>query len=366
MNIAIVGSSVSGQAAAHHLSADRRHSVTVLERVERLDARGDRVDVWVDGVRETFDAVVVATSAWEASALLGPEQTYNTCITLDLDPREAILLDADARIYAHGSITTVVEPGEGRCVSLAALPGSTRPQDIIGELIDLLGLEHDPLAVHVEPAMPDEPLTRRVYFADSAEGAGHSAYNAVARMADDHAEIRQPSDRELLPAPVAPRRQVTSPRPGGLTRLAGRLSALVAAPVELIDLSGQAWPVGADMLYVANRHSIFDSPRVTHLKGLDVTLTAARDAALESLSTNTPIIPIAAYGSDLVWPATRPRPLARLRRQKLVIVIGEPFHPETSSVDELLGDIRAILLHLEELARAHAGEIATSAHALAR
>jgi 1-acyl-sn-glycerol-3-phosphate acyltransferase len=90
-------------------------------------------------------------------------------------------------------------------------------------------------------------------------------------------------------------------------------------------------------------------------------MTAARDAAIASLRTNAPIVPIAAYGSDLV-----PRPLARLRRQKLVVVIGEPFHPETSSVDELLGDIRAILLHLEDLARARAGQIASPAHAMAR
>ena len=364
MKIAIVGSGPSGLAAAHHLSTERCHALTVLERedVERLDPRADCVEVWVNGARQAFDAVLVATSASEASALLGPEQTYSTCVTVDLDPREAILQDDDARIYAHAGITTVVEPDDGRCVSLAAHPDSARPHDIIGELVDLLGLQHDPLGVHLEPAMPDEPLPRRVYFAESAEGASH----AVASMADDHAEIRRPSYRELLPVPVAPRRQVAAPPSGGLTRLAGRLSALVAGPVELIDLSGQDWPLGRETLYVANHHAIFDSPRATPLKGLDVTLTAAREAALASLSTNAPIVPIAAYGSDVVWHAARPRPLPRLRRQKLVIVIGEPFHPETSSVDELLGDIRAILLHLEDLARAYAGEIATPAHALAR
>jgi hypothetical protein len=355
MKIAIVGSSASGLAAARSLSADHRHSLTVLETAERLNARRDDVDVWVNGLPEAFDVVLIATSAWEASALLQREQTDSTCITLDLDPREAILQDPDTQIYARPGITTVIEPDECRCVSLAAFS-----DDIVAELIDELGLEYEPLRVRVEPVLLDEPLPRRVYF------AGSDTADAIGRMAADHPEILPPSYLDLPPAPVAPRRQVAPPRAGGLSRLTGRLSALVAAPVELIDLSGQDWSLGGERLYVANHHSIFDSPRVTYLKGLDVTVTAAREAALEALSTNAPIVPIAAYGSDLVSPAARPRPLARLRRQKLVIVIGEPFHPETSSVDELLGDIRAILLYLEDLARAHAGEIAGPAHAMAR
>jgi hypothetical protein len=346
MKIAIVGSSASGLTAAHYLSADHRHPLTVLETAERLNARRDGVDVWVDGVRKAFDVVLIATSAWEASALLHREPTDSACITFDLDPREAILQDPDTQIYARAGITTVIEPDECRCVSLAAFS-----EDIVAELIDQLGLEYEPLRVRVEPVLLDEPLPRRVYF------AGSDAAEAIDRMAADHPEIQPPSDLDLPPAPVAPRRQAAPPRPGGLTRLTGRLSALVAAPVELIDLSGQEWPLGSEMLYVANRHSIFGS----QLKGLDVTMTAAREAALASLRTNTPIVPIAAYGTDLVS-----RPLSRLRRQKLVIVIGEPFHPETSSVDELMGDIRAILLYLEDLARAHAGEIASPAHAMAR
>ena len=43
------------------------------------------------------------------------------------------------------------------------------------------------------------------------------------------------------------------------------------------------------------------------------------------------------------------RPWARVR-----VVIGEPFYPETSSVDELMHDMCMVVRHLERLAIEHA------------
>lgn len=61
---------------------------------------------------------------------------------------------------------------------------------------------------------------------------------------------------------------------------------------------------------------------------------AARAAALAAIAGNAPIVPIAAPD----------QPHARVR-----VLIGEPFYPETSSIDELIGDMRAVIRHLERL-----------------
>jgi 1-acyl-sn-glycerol-3-phosphate acyltransferase len=200
-----------------------------------------------------------------------------------------------------------------------------------------------------------------------------------------------------------------------LSRRASALAVRMAADIEFLDLSRTTWPLGAPAVYIANHRSMFDVPTgvmtfdrlrvlprivvqresfdtafspylkglgaLPALRGTNATVTAAEaalaagdsvafmvegkltprsaaehaphgsGAALAALRTNAPIVPIAAYGTDDVWPSRRPWPLLRPTRPKVVVVIGEPFHTETSSLDELMEDMRTILLHLEGLAR---------------
>ena len=183
-------------------------------------------------------------------------------------------------------------------------------------------------------------------------------------MAADHPAVRQ---RPWLEAPrdtrVADAVRALARRAGGLT----------AAHVQFLDLSGHSWPLRAPAIYIANQRWILDVvPRHLMIRGLrtpeasDATAGAleagnsvafvvegsnrprghaadaphGRGAALAALAVNAPIVPIA---------ATIPRPRARAR-----VVIGEPFYPETSSIDELMDDMRMIVRHLERLAVEHA------------
>ena len=75
----------------------------------------------------------------------------------------------------------------------------------------------------------------------------------------------------------------------------------------------------------------------------------ARAAALAALAVNAPIVPIAARDRPATTSRVRlGRPQARVR-----VVIGEPFYPETSSIDELMDDMRVVMRHLERLAIEH-------------
>ena len=93
MRIAIVGAGLTGLSAAHLLSEDPRHVTTVFEtrarfggpvdrlfrlgvtlrqtaQVERLAVDDTGADLWIHGLAERFDLVLVATSPAEARALL--------------------------------------------------------------------------------------------------------------------------------------------------------------------------------------------------------------------------------------------------------------------------------------------------------
>ncbi len=143
--------------------------------------------------------------------------------------------------------------------------------------------------------------------------------------------------------------------------------------VDYLDFSGQSWPLPAPPLFVANQRWLLDRlvPReltacdlVTPTRyGAHVTATSTADeltagrslgfvfgatlptraAALVALTVNPPIIPVVVQGTP--GPSTRVRPQARVR-----VVIGAPFYAETSSIDELVGDIAVVMRHLEDLA----------------
>ena len=93
MRIAIVGAGLTGLSAAHLLSEDPRHVTTVFEtrarfggpvhhlfrlgvtlrrtaQVERLAVDDTGADLWIHGLAERFELVLVATSPAEAQALL--------------------------------------------------------------------------------------------------------------------------------------------------------------------------------------------------------------------------------------------------------------------------------------------------------
>jgi hypothetical protein len=309
MRIAIVGAGLTGLSAARLLSEDPRHVTTVFEtrarfggpvqhlfslgvtlrhtaQVERLAVDDTGVDLWIHGLAECFDLVLVTTSPAEARALL-----------------------ARSGIRRHaGSMS----------------------------------------------------LRQRVYFTEDAQNSAHAA---LARMAADHPAVRQ---RPWLEAPrdtrVAHAVRALARRAGGLT----------AAHVQLLDLSGHSWPLRAPAIYIANQRWILDVvPRHLMIRGLrtpeasDATAGAleagnsvafvvegsnrprghAADAphgggaALAALAVNAPIVPM----------ATTPAPMRRPR-----VVIGEPFYPETSSIDELMKDMRMVVRYLERLAVEHA------------
>lgn len=199
------------------------------------------------------------------------------------------------------------------------------------------------------------PLRNRVYVAER----GDAAWSALVRMAADHPTVRA----GFVADP---------PRVGHTLRtLARRAGGVTATHVSYLDLSGVAWPLRAPAVYVADqpwlldivqRHLTACRPLMPTRYGRHFTTTTtvaaleagtslafavegdlpARAAAIVALETNAAIVPIA--GHD--------RPSAsRFRQARVRVVVGEPFYPETSSVDELLGDMRAVIRHLGRLAR---------------
>jgi 1-acyl-sn-glycerol-3-phosphate acyltransferase len=441
----------------------RARGVTLRARsqVERLATSAAGVDLWVHGVAERFDAVIVTAFATDAYALLDRSgvprpldhrtHAHRRCVTLDLDPREPVLEDPGVRLHASAGLVTLVQPRDRRCVSVAAFPDS--PEAVVAGVRSQLHLEHPPVRVcvrenlgsgeaafvgdPVDPVRLAEPLSPRVYFAggytaatsgvDSAESACRSASIALDRLAADHPTVRPrrypglPPARRFTPRRAHPNSPPSDRLARGLWWLSRRASALVgdmAADIELLDLSRATWPLGAPAVYIANHRSMFDLPTgvvtfdrlrvlprivvqreffdtafspylkglgaLPALRGTNATVTAAEaalaagdsvafmvegkltprsaaehaphgsGAALAALRTNAPVVPIAAYGTDAVWRSRRPWPPRRRNRPKVVVAIGEPFHPETSSLDELMDDMRTILLHLEGLARERA------------
>jgi 1-acyl-sn-glycerol-3-phosphate acyltransferase len=325
-------------------------------QVERLRTDAAGVDLWCHGVAERFDVLIVTASVTDAYALLDRSGVPRA---LDhpgyVDPVR-IAAQLRGRVYFAGPALSALE-------RMAA----------------------DHPAVRVRRRRAQAPARR-----------------STAELAHPNSP---PDDR-------------LARRLWWLARRASALVGRVAADIEFVDLSQTTWPLEAPAVYVANHRSLFDVPtglmtfdrlrvfpRIVvdrkyfdtwfsrHLKqlgalpalrGTNATVTAAvaalaagdsvafmvegkltprgaaehaphgSGAALAALRTNAPIVPIAAYGTDDVWPSSRPWPLLRRTRPKVVVVIGEPFHPETSSLDELMDDMRTILLHLEGLACEHA------------
>jgi len=178
----------------------------------------------------------------------------------------------------------------------------------------------------------EAPLAHRVYFRD------------LARMAADHPAVRP--------------RATQAPR--GVRLWVRRAARLTAAHVDCLDLSGRTWPLETPAVYVANQRWILDVARrhllIRRLRtpapsyevnagelegGGSMAFVVGADAhdraaARAALAVNAPIVPLA---------ATR-------RRARPRVVIGEPFYAETSSIDELLGDMEAVVRHLEQIAGA--------------
>lgn len=323
MRIAIVGAGLTGLSAAGFLSEDPRHVTTVFEtrarfggqvdghhvadcvdhlsrlgvtlrciaQVERLAVDDSGADLWINGLAERFDVALVTTSVVEACALLA-------------------------------------RSGIGR------------------------------------PARSG-PLRERVYFTeyDSAD-AKESARSGLERIAADHPTVRPRPCSWMLPD--------AAPREPRVARTLRSLARRVGRHVDYLDLSGEHWPLDAPAVYIANQRWVLDvavpqrlattpTTCATNAARLEAGLSLAfvvapapdcatdgspfRAAALAALTANAPIVPIAAQ--------QRPAPASRLalgRAQPLPrVVVGEPFYPETSSVDELMDDMQAVMRHLERI-----------------
>ncbi|MCS7478749.1 FAD-dependent oxidoreductase [Umezawaea endophytica] len=276
-------------------------------RVKLVRPRIDDVQIVTNSGQEQFDAVIFTGFVHDAYDLLDRSgiarpldcrrHTHRKAFTIDLDPREKVLASGDVQIYAGAGITTVVQPDENRCVTLAAIPRSTGNEFVLEHVRGQLELAHEPRRVrtrtnwlpgeavftgeYVDPLRIEQPLQHRVYFAgsytdnsyplDSAEGACRSAYYAVARLAKDHDGVTLRSGLGL-PSAVQVRRASPSPRAHpnapAHTRLDSALRAMVSqAAVRLVplvsdvvfeEMSGCSWPLAQAAVYVANHRSVFD------------------------------------------------------------------------------------------------------------
>ncbi|MDX3191828.1 FAD-dependent oxidoreductase [Streptomyces sp. MN03-5084-2B] len=275
--------------------------------VEEIAPGSAGVEIKVAGKRERFDAVIFTGFVHDAYALLDRSgvprpmdcrrHTHCKAFTIDLDPREKVLESGDVRIHAGGGVTTVVQPAEQRCVTLAAFPPSTEDEYIVARVRAQLELEYPPLRVrtrsnlspseavfvgeYVDPRRLEASLGGSVLFAgsytdnsyplDSAEGACRSAYYAVTRLARAHPKVT-PRSMLGLPAAARPLPEVPRPHPNAPARpladraLRGVVKATAAGLVPLLaavsfeDVSGRSWPLEGPAVYVANHRSIFDVP----------------------------------------------------------------------------------------------------------
>lgn len=445
----------------------RRRGVAISanRRVDRLGPEGDFVRVWSAEGSELFDIVIVTAFATDAYELLDRSgfprildhrrHTHCKAFTVDLDPREPVLGDSWPRIYASLGITTVVQPSEQRCVSMAAYPMSTEREYVLGIVGEQLSLVHPPIAVrerenlepgeavfvgdYVDPVSLAGQLAPRVQFAgscmdnsypvDSAEGACRSAYQAVERVAASFPEVcvrRPPSDggpatrTPLFRATSRGRAHPNAPANSAMTRRlwqAGyhfcRAAVMLAATVQYRDRSGVSWPLGRPAVYVATHRSVFDVPvgiltfqrlavlprlvvaakyfnhplgsilrgigALAAIRKSDATINAAvaalncgesvafmiegkvvertsadaakygRGAIEAALRAGAPIVPIAAGGTDRVWPADKRKPFLRLPRTPVRVAIGAPIEP-TDSFQAIASRVREELQALEEYA----------------
>lgn len=111
----------------------RRVTVRTDCLVDRIEPAADTVQVTVAGTTESFDLVLVATFAHDAYQLLDRSghprpldhrtHTHFKALTIGLDAREPVLADSSSRIFASSGISTIVQPGESRCVCMAAYLG---------------------------------------------------------------------------------------------------------------------------------------------------------------------------------------------------------------------------------------------------
>lgn len=293
MRIAIVGSGLTGLSAAHLLGEDPRHVITVFETRARFGAESvdqlARLGVVLHRSAQVERLAIFATGVW--MWVHGRPERFDAAVVATSA--------ADARAL-------LVRSGMGRRTGSAT-------------------------------------LAERVYFVEDGR-----AESALVRMAADHPSVRLP-----LSAPLGR---------DGWRSLVRRARCLTGARVEFLDLSGELWPLEVPAVYIANQRWVLDDAVARHLTirsprrpassvaaaaseleagrslafvvGTDALLTRA--AGLAALAVNAPIVPIAARRG-------RHRPRAR-------VVIGEPFYPETSSIDELTDDMRVLIRHLEHLA----------------
>ncbi|MEV4144082.1 FAD-dependent oxidoreductase [Amycolatopsis sp. NPDC049691] len=276
-------------------------------RVERITRCSRGVRLATRTGEERFDAVIFTGFVHDAYAVLDRSgvprpmdcrrHTHCKAFTIDLDPREEVIRSGDVRIYAGAGVTTVVQPAERRCVTLAAFPPSTEDQYILGRIGAQLGLKHAPLQVrtrtnlspaeavfvgeYVDPRRLEQPFDDRVFFAgsytensyplDSGEGACRSAFGAVGRLARAHPEV-VPRSALGLPAAARLPREAARTHPNApahpgvdqVLRKAATATAVGLAPlvadVVFDDNSGCSWPWPGPAVYVANHRSIFDVP----------------------------------------------------------------------------------------------------------
>ena len=295
MRIAIVGSGLTGLSAAHVLGGDPRHVVTVFETRARFGA-------------ESVDHLARLGVALHRSAQVERLAVFATGVWLWVHGRPERFDAALVATSAADARALLVRSGMARRVGSAT-------------------------------------LAERVYFAEDGR-----AQPALVRMAADHPSVRLPL--------AAPRERC------GMRSLVRRARCLTAAHVEYLDLSGEVWPLEIPAVYIANQRWVLDDAVAPHLtirsprrpsssvaaaasageleagRSLAFVVGAdalpARAAGLAALAVNAPIVPIAARRG-------RHRPRAR-------VVIGEPFYPETSSIDELTDDMCVLIRHLEHLA----------------
>lgn len=274
--------------------------------VELVRPRKDDVQVVTNSGQERFDAVIFTGFVHDAYDLLDRSgiarpldcrrHAHCKAFTIDLDPREKVLASGDVQIYTGAGITTVVQPGENRCVTLAASARSTGNEFILEHVRGQLKLAYEPRRVrtrtnlspgeavyvgeYVDPLRIEQPLRHRVYFAgsytdnsyplDSAEGACRSAYYAVARLAKDHDGVTLRSGLGLPPAVQVRRGSPLRAHPNApahtsldtalraiATQVAARLAPLVS-DVVFEDVSRCSWPLPRAAVYVANHRSLFD------------------------------------------------------------------------------------------------------------
>ena len=431
--------------------------------MHRLSIDGDSVRIWfADGFHE-FDVVIVTAFAHDAYGLLDRSglprlldhrrHTHCKSFTVDLHPQEPVLADTRGRIAASFGVTTVVQPGTRRCVSMAAYPRSTERDHVLEVIRDQLSLVHPPVRVlerenlrpgeavfvgdYIDPVALAGSLGPRVQFAgscmdnsypvDSAEGAVRSAYQAVERIAAGIPGVGlRPRPCAAVPATRTPlfrfTRRRTHPNAPASSALSRRLWRMgqrfsrtavgLVATVEFHD-RGARPPSGTPAVYVATHRSLFDvplgvvtferlgvAPRLvvaakyfnhplgSYLRGIgalaairrsDATINAAvaavecgesvafmvegriverrgaatskhgRGAVEVAARTGVPIVPIAAGGTDQVWPTHARRPFFRFPRTRVTVVVGEPLDP-TGPPWEVSARLRRELHALEEYA----------------